>query len=113
MGCADELSAPWAGRSVQIQRPADIGSLWLGYIAAGLKPFTLPGCIDLIKLVLPRIVTFQSAAQTPSMAVLPLPSRKTAPASPGWRVGRQFSPELAPLFHASGLNTAASHLTSA
>ena len=27
--CAGELSALWAGRSVQIQRPADIGSLWL------------------------------------------------------------------------------------
>ena len=50
-----------------------------GYIAAGLELFTPPTCIDLGQDCLPRIVTFLNAAQTSSMAVLPLPSRKTAP----------------------------------
>ena len=45
-----------------------------------------------------RIVTFPSAAQTPNMVVLPLPSRKTAPALPWMARGRQFSPGLAPPF---------------
>jgi hypothetical protein len=71
MGCADELSAPWAGRSVQVQRPAVIGSLWL---ATSLRVSNHSRClvIDLGQDCLLRIVTFPSGAQTPNMVVLPL-----------------------------------------
>ena len=89
MGCADELSAPWAGRSVQIQRPAVIGSLWL---ATSLRVSNHSRCrvaFDLGQDCLLRIVTFPNAAKTPSMAVLPLSlAEDSANRPPGWRVGR-------------------------
>jgi hypothetical protein len=84
-GFADLLVSRGSRRNrLELLRPAGIGSLWLGYIAAGLKPFTLPGCSDLGQDCLLRIVTFPNAAQTPSMAVLPLSLAEDSANRPPW-----------------------------